>query len=326
MRRTSSRTVCATPRAIWRRCAARRSRFRSCSDRRRRRSNRWRMSKADATDACIWRSRPGAARLPEFQFIDLRGKRLNDGLSEELIKAVRDCVARGEQALLFRNRRGFSPVLMCHACGWHAACERCDKPMTWHRGAAQMRCHHCGAQRPVPSHCPDCGNLTLEPRGVGTERMEQALTKLFPNVPVIRIDRETTRTRGGVDERLQQLQPDQAGNPRRHADAREGTRSAESHAGRIDRRRRWIVQRRLPRERALVSAHRAGGRPRRTRAEARQSVAADIASRSSAAARPAEIRLRESRQGTARRTPRSVVSSVRISRTSAQRSEDASRR
>ncbi|HEX4479204.1 MAG TPA: primosomal protein N' [Rudaea sp.] len=156
-------------------------------------------------------SRPGAARLPDFQFIDLRGKRLTDGLSEELVKAVRDCVARGEQALLFRNRRGYSPVLMCHACGWHAACERCDKPMTWHRGAAQMRCHHCGAQRPVPSHCPDCGNATLEPRGVGTERMEQALAKLFPNVPVIRIDRETTRHRGGVDERLQQLRPDQAG-------------------------------------------------------------------------------------------------------------------
>jgi primosomal protein N' (replication factor Y) len=156
-------------------------------------------------------SRPGAARLPEFQFVDLRGKRLNDGLSEELIKAVRDCVARGEQALLFRNRRGYSPVLMCHACGWHAACERCDKPMTWHRGVAQMRCHHCGAQSPVPSHCPSCGNLTLEPRGIGTERMEQALTKLFPNVPVIRIDRETTRNRGGVDERLQQLKPDQPG-------------------------------------------------------------------------------------------------------------------
>ena len=156
-------------------------------------------------------SRPGAARLPEFQFIDLRGKRLTDGLSEDLVKAVRDCVSRGEQALLFRNRRGYSPVLMCHACGWHAACERCDKPMTWHRGAAQMRCHHCGAQRPVPSHCPDCGNATLEPRGVGTERMEQALAKLFPNVPVIRIDRETTRTRGGVDERLQQLRPDEPG-------------------------------------------------------------------------------------------------------------------
>ncbi len=156
-------------------------------------------------------SRPGAARLPEFQFVDLRGKRLNDGLSEELVRAVRDCVGRGEQALLFRNRRGYSPVLMCHACGWHAACERCDKPMTWHRGAAQMRCHHCGAQSPVPSHCPQCGNLTLEPRGIGTERMENALAKLFPNVPVIRIDRETTRTRGGVDERLQQLRPDQAG-------------------------------------------------------------------------------------------------------------------
>ena len=156
-------------------------------------------------------SRPGAARLPEFRFIDLRGKRLNGGLSEELVKAVRDCVARGEQALLFRNRRGYSPVLMCHACGWHAACERCDKPLTWHRGAAQLRCHHCGAQQPVPTHCPECGNATLEPRGVGTERMEQALAKLFPNVPVIRIDRETTRHRGGVDERLQQLRADEPG-------------------------------------------------------------------------------------------------------------------
>ncbi|HTI95129.1 MAG TPA: primosomal protein N', partial [Rudaea sp.] len=102
-------------------------------------------------------SRPGAARMPAVRTIDLRSKRLADGLAPELIAGIRDCLARGEQALLFRNRRGYAPVLMCRACGWHAACARCDKPLTWHRGEARLRCHHCGAQQRVPDQCPDCG-------------------------------------------------------------------------------------------------------------------------------------------------------------------------
>ncbi len=156
-------------------------------------------------------ARPGAARLPEFHCIDLRGKPLRHGLAADTIAALRACLARGEQALVFRNRRGYAPLLMCHACGWNAACARCDKPLTWHRGAGRLRCHHCGADQRVPAQCPQCGNVDLTPRGLGTERIEEALTALFPAVPVIRIDRETTRHRDGVDELLGRLAPDQPG-------------------------------------------------------------------------------------------------------------------
>jgi primosomal protein N' (replication factor Y) len=156
-------------------------------------------------------SRPGAARMPALHCIDLRGKYLADGLAPELIAAVRACVARGEQALLFRNRRGYAPLLMCHDCGWHAACARCDKPLTWHRGAARLRCHHCGAEQRVPTQCPQCNNAALAPQGHGTERLEQALSALFPGVPVIRIDRETTRRKDALDTLLGQLGPEQPG-------------------------------------------------------------------------------------------------------------------
>ena len=156
-------------------------------------------------------ARPGAAREAQFRCIDLRGKPLRDGLAPELIAAMRACLARGEQALLFRNRRGYAPMLMCRACGWHAACARCDKPLTWHRGAARMRCHHCGAEQSVPSSCPQCNSPALAPQGIGTERMEQALTGLFPGVPIVRIDRDTTRRKDALENLLGRLGPDQPG-------------------------------------------------------------------------------------------------------------------
>ena len=156
-------------------------------------------------------SRAGAARLPQFHCIDLRGKPLRDGLAQELIQALRACLARGEQALVFRNRRGYAPVLHCHACGWHAACARCDKPLTWHRGADRLRCHHCGAEQRVPEQCPQCGNVHLAPVGLGTERLEHTLAGLFPQVPIVRIDRETTRRKNGLEDLLARLPPDQPG-------------------------------------------------------------------------------------------------------------------
>ncbi|HXD83496.1 MAG TPA: primosomal protein N', partial [Rudaea sp.] len=151
------------------------------------------------------------AREPSFHCVDLRGKPLRDGLAPELIQAIRACVARGEQALLFRNRRGYAPVLACHTCGWHADCGRCDKPLTWHRGAERLRCHHCGAEQPRPVHCPSCSNTALAPLGVGTERLEQSLAALFPGVPVIRVDHETTRRKGALEDLLSRLQADRAG-------------------------------------------------------------------------------------------------------------------
>jgi len=156
-------------------------------------------------------ARPGAARLPQFHCIDLRGKPLREGLAPELISALRSCIERGEQALIFRNRRGYAPVLMCHACGWHASCERCDKALTWHRGAARLRCHHCGADQPAPLKCPQCDNADLTPRGLGTERIEEALSALFPAVPVIRVDRETTQRKHALDDLLGRLAPDRPG-------------------------------------------------------------------------------------------------------------------
>jgi primosomal protein N' (replication factor Y) len=156
-------------------------------------------------------ARAGAARLPEFRCIDLRGKVLHDGLAPELIAGLRACLARGEQALIFRNRRGFAPVLHCHGCGWHATCARCDKALTWHRGAARMRCHHCGAEQRVPEKCPQCGNIHLAGLGLGTERLENSLAELFPHVPVVRIDRETTRRKHAFDELLGSIAPDQPG-------------------------------------------------------------------------------------------------------------------
>jgi primosomal protein N' (replication factor Y) len=155
--------------------------------------------------------RPGVAREPKFAVIDLRGKPVRDGLSPELVVAVRQCLARGEQALLFRNRRGYAPVLTCRSCGWHAACERCDKPLTWHRGDARLRCHHCGKDQPVPAQCPQCQQPTLAPQGLGTERMEEAVAKLFPGATVVRIDRETTRRKDALDDLLNLLGPTQPG-------------------------------------------------------------------------------------------------------------------
>jgi len=144
-------------------------------------------------------SRPGAARVSQFELIDLRGKPLQHGLADATIAALRTCLARGEQALVFRNRRGYAPVLACHVCAWHAACARCDKPLTWHRGAAQLACHHCGALQRVPSTCPQCGNAHLAPLGHGTERLEETLAQLFPQTPLVRIDRETTRRKHAFD-------------------------------------------------------------------------------------------------------------------------------
>ena len=155
-------------------------------------------------------ARPGAARLPQFRLVDLRGRPVQHGLAQDTIGALRACVERGEQALVFRNRRGYAPVLTCHQCGWHAACARCDKPLTWHRGASRLLCHHCGAEQRVPPACPQCGNVHLAPQGLGTERLEEALVELFPDTPLVRIDRETTRRKNALDDLLGALVPDRA--------------------------------------------------------------------------------------------------------------------
>jgi len=155
------------------------------------------------------RARPGAVRPPTVQIVDMRAQHLEHGLSPALLAAVAETVARGEQALVFRNRRGYAPVLLCHACGWHAACPRCERPLTLHAGRRQLVCHHCDYRQRVPSACPSCGAGELKAQGQGTERLEEALLARFPQVPVLRVDRETTRRRDAFEELLATLRDDQ---------------------------------------------------------------------------------------------------------------------
>ncbi|WP_266172125.1 primosomal protein N' [Dyella subtropica] len=151
------------------------------------------------------RARPGAVRPTQVQIVDMRAQRLEHGLSPTLLTAVADTVARGEQVLVFRNRRGYAPVLLCHACGWHAECTRCEHPLTLHAGRRQLICHHCDLHARVPEACPSCGASDLKPQGQGTERLEEALAAQFPDVPVLRIDRETTRRRDAFEQLLDKL-------------------------------------------------------------------------------------------------------------------------
>jgi primosomal protein N' (replication factor Y) len=155
------------------------------------------------------RARPGAIRPPQVQIIDMRAQRLEHGMSPALLIAVAETVARGEQALVFRNRRGYAPVLLCHSCGWHADCPRCDRPLTLHAGRRQLLCHHCDFRQRVPAACLVCASADLKPQGQGTERLEEALIAQFPQVPVLRVDRETTRRRDAFEQLLATLQNDQ---------------------------------------------------------------------------------------------------------------------
>ena len=154
------------------------------------------------------RARPGAIRAPQVQIVDMRAQRLDHGLSPALLAAVADTVARGEQVLVFRNRRGYAPVLLCYSCGWHAECPRCEHPMTMHAGRRVLICHHCDYTTRMPGQCPSCFSPELKPQGQGTERLEEALTAQFPEVPVLRIDRETTRRRDAFEQLLDGLHED----------------------------------------------------------------------------------------------------------------------
>ena len=138
-------------------------------------------------------SRPGASAVNSFHVLDIRGHQLDEGLSHDLIRVMDRHLKAGGQVLTYINRRGFSPALLCSTCGWTATCTRCDSRLTVHRQPVVMRCHHCGFETPVPLRCEQ-GHQTLVPLGVGTQRTEAALERIFKDVPVLRIDRDTTRS------------------------------------------------------------------------------------------------------------------------------------
>ncbi|NKI33954.1 primosomal protein N' [Wenzhouxiangella sp. XN79A] len=149
--------------------------------------------------------RAGGAVMPRWRIEDLRGATRREGLTEALVERIRRRLEAGEQVLVYRNRRGFAPVLMCDECGWQADCSRCSAHLTWHRQAARLSCHHCGQQRPVPPRCPECDSPRLAAAGSGTERIEHALNERFPDVPVLRVDRDSMRGRDEFEQLLEQV-------------------------------------------------------------------------------------------------------------------------
>jgi primosomal protein N' (replication factor Y) (superfamily II helicase) len=138
------------------------------------------------------------ARMPEIRTVDTRADIPREGLTHALVEAIRARIARGEQSLIFINRRGFSPVIFCRACTWHSTCERCSANLVLHRRERELRCHHCGHRERAPEKCPSCGSADLAPVGHGTQRVEETLQAIFPEARIARIDRDTTARKGAL--------------------------------------------------------------------------------------------------------------------------------
>ena len=143
--------------------------------------------------------RAGGASQPKFIRLDVRSLPLDSGISAPLQKEIRKTLEAGQQVLVFLNRRGFAPVLMCNDCGWMSQCSECDARLTLHQRYNELRCHHCGHIEARPHNCPSCNNVDLRPIGAGTERAEERLQILFPDIPVLRIDRDSTTRKGSMD-------------------------------------------------------------------------------------------------------------------------------
>ncbi|MFD2177026.1 primosomal protein N' [Veronia pacifica] len=149
--------------------------------------------------------RAGNAVKAKHGVLDIRGLHLEAGLSAPLIAEMRNQLSQGNQVMLFLNRRGYSPAMMCHECGWLAECKRCDAYFTLYQQYRELRCHHCAVQIPVPLQCGQCGSTQLISVGVGTEQLEQHLETLFPEYKTIRIDRDNTRRKGSLEGYLQAI-------------------------------------------------------------------------------------------------------------------------
>ncbi len=145
------------------------------------------------------------AAPPAVHYIDLKREKLIEGFSAPLITAIKQRIKRGEQSLLFINRRGFAPVLLCSECGWLSGCPRCSSRLVVHLKEQRLRCHHCGHEERLPHHCPSCGNVDLAPVGQGTQRLEAALERLFPEARILRVDRDSTRRKNSLANMLEKV-------------------------------------------------------------------------------------------------------------------------
>jgi primosomal protein N' (replication factor Y) len=149
--------------------------------------------------------RAGVAEQPTFCVLDIRNVQIEEGLSPSLIQAMREHLANGDQVMLFLNRRGFAPVLMCHSCGWMAQCKRCDARMTFHHEPRRLHCHHCDSRKPIFNKCEVCKAPDLQIIGLGTERLELAIQKHFPDYSIARIDRDSTQRKGSMENILESI-------------------------------------------------------------------------------------------------------------------------
>lgn len=150
------------------------------------------------------RAAPGAV-LPRVHILDLASEPLEHGIAQRMVAAIEARLGRGEQSLVFINRRGYAPVLACPACGWAAGCTRCTAHLVLHATDRRLHCHHCGAEEPVPRACPVCGNVDLRPLGRGTQRIEETLAARFPKARIARIDRDTARRRETLTRTLEAI-------------------------------------------------------------------------------------------------------------------------
>ncbi len=157
------------------------------------------------------------AHLPVVHTVDLKQEPSEQGFSKRILEGIAARLARGEQSLIFINRRGYAPVLACEACGWSAGCKRCTARLVLHAADAMrakrngsLRCHHCGAEEIVPRACPTCGNVDLRPVGRGTQRVEETLAARFPGARIVRIDRDSARRRAELSRVLEGIQRGEA--------------------------------------------------------------------------------------------------------------------
>lgn len=149
--------------------------------------------------------RAGDASPPRLSLLDIRNQILQEGLSPPLIRDIQKTLAKKEQVLLFLNRRGFAPTLICHSCGWVAQCSRCDANLVVHHRQQKLRCHHCASEQKLPKQCTACKAGELKPLGLGTERVENALNVLFPQHNTVRLDRDSTLRKGTLEQHLEAI-------------------------------------------------------------------------------------------------------------------------
>lgn len=149
--------------------------------------------------------RAGEALPPTISLLDIRSRPLEGGLSRPALQSIRQTLDSGSQALVFVNRRGFAPVMMCFDCGHMVECPRCDTRLTYHRRDRAMRCHHCDYQTPATENCPKCKSEAFKPVGHGTEQSEDILAANFPDTPIVRVDRDSTQRKGSIQSILKQV-------------------------------------------------------------------------------------------------------------------------